>query len=223
MKESSDESNDELDRDWQRVEAQLEELRMNPPTVPISDVQISKDQMSVEIGPIRPGTVNWGIYLALVCGVVVPPLIWFPEWWFLGPPAAVLLTFLFRKMLSPLSETLRITADDIVVERSWKIPLLGKKTQLERVWTEEAAPPRVYRLADAVEAYEEGEGPRPGIGYEGLVFESMSDKATFAISVMNQNKIISDAGREDKGELDWLQEITTIYIGYMRRGPDLVR
>ncbi len=183
----------------------------------MSDVQIQEDHLTASIGPIRPGLGNWLIFLTLVCAVVISPWVWFQDWWFVGPPAALLLTYLFRRSLSPVEETLRITADEILVERSRKIPIVGKDSVTERVWTDETRPPRVYRLSEAVEAYQEGNGPRPGIGYQGLIFESkVGDKATFGVAIMNQNKIVSDAGYQNNGELDWLKEIATLYIRYVR-------
>lgn len=202
---------------WREIEARLEELRMNPPTVPRSAVDVSRHQLTAIMGPFRPGAINWFIYLTLICAVIVPPLIWFPDWWFVGPPAALLLTFLFRRQLSPTSERLQITPDEIVVEKSWDLPLFGTKSRVQRIVNDLACLPQVYRLAEAYEAYHEGRGQRPGVGYEGLVFTSFDgQKATFGIALMNKHKIIDEAGRDDRGELDWLAEIVTEYVRYLR-------
>lgn len=204
---------------WQGVEPRLEELQRNPPTAPMSDVFVSRHELSISVGPLKPGTGNWFMYLIWMAAALFLPLLWSPILLIGGLVLAVGLTIAFRRNLSALTETLSVTADEITVTKTWDVPVFGRESETWRIDTDQAYLPHVYRLADQLEGGELKEDLR--VGYEGLVFRSLDGVgATFGTVLLTGNRFVRSAGHDDDGELDWIESLVSEYMRYVRSEID---
>ncbi len=207
---------------WEPTEQRIIELKNNPPRVPLSTITARSNRLTVDVGPIDPPARNWSMPFILMALAIIIGAFTGGCLLVITIPAAIFLTFKGMGYLRPVSERLEMTPETLVIEKAEHRRLGQPKVTSQTLAVDSLYLPHVHRVKG--DSFKRGgasmEGtamPKPG--KPGLIFTTADgQRVAFGETILTQHRFIKSGLHDDQGELDWLDDIVTEYMEYVRGG-----
>ncbi len=216
---------------WEATAQAIAEIERNPPRPPLSIVTVEPERLLVEVGPIEPPARNWWVpvivmVLAIIIGALSGGCLLV-----LTLPAGIYLIVKGMGYLRPVSERLEMTPHTLTLEKIEHKRLGEPAVDTHTFAVDQLYLPHVHRIR--VDSLDGGRSLTKGRrtmeaaklakpGKPGLIFtDQEGETAAFGSTILTQHRFIQVGMHDDEGELDWLDEIVTEYMTYVRGGgPD---